>query len=148
MRLPGTLTTALAVTLLLSSCSSASSPVIRASATPSPTMSVPAFLEIGQQGADVLPDGVASRVDIAAESTRYQGDWGGREVFLGLKNNSSVCLIAGTANDPSSWEAGCGDGNEVVTWKSPSGDVVKYLPMTSSAIPEGWTRLSAHVFAM
>ncbi len=109
---------------------------------------MPAFLAGSQAGTDHLPDGVASAIDIGVDSSRYQGRWDGRDVFLAIKKNSSVCLVTGTPDAAESWAAGCGTGNEVVTWKFPDGGVVKYLPMTTSTTPEGWTRLSDYVFAM
>ena len=149
MRLPALLTTALAALLLLSSCApSSSSPDAHPSSPPSPSASSPAFLDHHQSAADLLPDGVADTVGVGQESTRYQGAWDGREVFLGVKDDSSVCLVTGVRDLPESWAAGCGTGNEVVTWKAEDGGVVKYLPIAGSATPAGWTRLSDFVFAM
>jgi len=148
MRLPALLTTALAALLLLSSCAPSSSPNAHPSSPPSPSASAPAFLAHDQLATDYLPAGVADTVGVEQDSTRYQGDWDGREIFLGVKEDSSVCLVAGIANHPESWTAGCGTGDEVVTWKADDGGVVKYLPIAGTATPAGWTRLSDFVFAM
>ncbi len=148
MRIPGVLAASLAATLLLSSCAPSSSPSAHPTSTPSLTASTPAFRTSSQSATDHLPAGVATAIEIGEDSTRYQGRWDGRDVFLAIKNSSSVCLVTGTSNDVTSWVAGCGTGNEVVTWTFPDGGVIKYLPMTASASPEGWTRLSEYVFAM
>jgi hypothetical protein len=148
MRLPVLLATALAAMLLLSSCAPSSTPDSRETSTPSPTVSMPAFLTSTQADGDALPDGIATPIDIGVTSTRYQGQWDGHDVYLGLRNDSSVCLVAGAGSDPANWVARCGTGNEVVTWTPPDGGIVKYLPITTSTTPQGWTRLSDYVFAM
>jgi hypothetical protein len=148
MRIPALAATALAALLLLSSCAPSSNPDAHRTSTPSPTASMPAFLSSTQLDSDVLPAGIADAIGVGDASTRLQGEWGGHEVFLALKNSSSVCLVTGTPDVPSSWQAGCGAGNEVVTVKATDGGMVKYLPMSTSATPEGWTRLSDYVFAM
>ena len=101
-----------------------------------------------QIAADALPSGVADTVGVVEDSTRYQGDWDGRQVFLGVTDTSSVCLVTGIPGHLDSWVAGCGAGNEVVTWNADDGGVVKYLPIAGTATPTGWTRLSDFVFAM
>jgi hypothetical protein len=148
MSIPGAFATALAAALLLSSCAPSSSPATEHTVQPTPTVSRPAFLLGDQDDADVLPENIADTVKVDPASTRFQGNWDGQQVYLGLKNSSSVCLITGVAGDDSSWAAGCGAGNEIVTDQLPDGGIVKYLPMTTSAAPAGWTRLSAYVFAM
>jgi len=148
MRIPALLTTALAALLLLSSCGPSSSPSAHPSSTPSPTASTPAFLAGTQLTSDQLPAGVADTVGVGQDSTRYQGDWDGRQIYLGVTDNSSVCLVTGIPDHLDSWVAGCGAGNEVVTWKADDGGVVKYLPIAGTATPEGWTHLSDFVFAM
>ncbi len=148
MRLPALLTTAFAALLLLSSCAPSSSPDAHPSSPPSPTASSPAFLAHNQLAADSLPVGIADTVGVGQDSTRYQGAWDGRDIFLGVKDDSSVCLVTGIPNHLDSWAAGCGTGNEVVTWKADDGGVIKYLPIAGTATPTGWTRLSDFVFAM
>jgi hypothetical protein len=143
----GAFATALAVALLLSSCAASSTPKADPG-TPSPTVSHPAFLAGEQLDADRLPSGIADSIRIDPDSTRYQGSWDGRQVFLAVKGTDSVCLVTALAGDDSSWKAGCGDGNGVVTDEFPDGATVKYLPMVTSAAPEGWTRLSDYVFVM
>ncbi len=109
---------------------------------------MPAFLAENQLASDDLPAGVADTVGVGPDSTRYQGDWDGRQIFLGITKKSSVCLLTGIPDRLDSWVAACGAGNEVVTWKADDGGVVKYLPIAGTATPEGWTRLSDFVFAM
>lgn len=147
MSIPGAFATALAVALLLGGCAPSSTPTTHPS-EPSPTVSQPAFMASGQSDLDRLPDGVATSIQITPDSSRFQGDWDGRQVFLAVKGADSVCLVTGVAADNSSWKAGCGDGNGVVTDELPDGATVKYLPMATSAAPEGWTRLSDYVFVM
>ncbi len=147
MSIPGAFATALAVALLLSSCAPSSTPTTLPR-TPSPTVSHPAFLGTEQLDADRLPDGVADSIRIDPDSTRYQGNWDGHQVFLAVKGTGSVCLVTALAGDNSSWKAGCGDGNGVVTDEFPDGATVKYLPMVTNAAPQGWTRLSDYVFVM
>lgn len=144
----GVAATVIAAVLLLSGCASSATATSSLSATPSPSASLPAFLAQNQLDVDRLPDGVAARVGIRADTTRLQGTWGDHEVFLALKGSSAVCLVTGIATNLASWQAECGAGNEIVTTELPDGDTVKYLPMTSSATPQGWTKLSDFVFAM
>lgn len=148
MSIPGAFATTLAAVLLLSSCAPSSAPVTEHTDAPTPTVSQPAFLQTDQGDDDLLPGDVAQTVSVDPTSTRFQGSWDGHQVFLALRDSSSVCLVTGLAGDDSSWASGCGTGNEVVTDRLPDGGVVKYLPMTTSATPAGWTRLSNHVFAM
>jgi hypothetical protein len=147
MSIRGSVATAIAVAVLLSGCAPSSTPTAR-SAEPTASASLPAFMASEQSDIDRLPDGVAESMRIEAESTRYQGSWGSRQVFLGVKPAGSVCLVMTTAKDPSKWTAACGDGGGVVTAELPDGTTAKYLPMVTQAAPEGWTRLSDYVFVM
>src|SRR4051812_37331055 len=94
--------TAIAVALLLSGCAPSATPTAHPAA-PSPTVSIPAFLAPAQGDIDRLPDGVAAGMRIDPETTRYQGTWDGRQVFLGVKSAGSVCLVMTTSSDPSKW---------------------------------------------
>ncbi|MEP6843029.1 MAG: hypothetical protein ABJA11_05880, partial [Pseudolysinimonas sp.] len=141
MSIPSAFATALAVALLLGGCAPSSTPTTHPG-TPRPTVSHPAFMAIVQSDIDRLPNGVADAIQIAPDSTRFQGTWDARQVFLAVKGADSVCLVTGLTGDDSSWKAGCGDGNGVVTDELPDGATVKYLPIVTSAAPEGWTRLS------
>jgi hypothetical protein len=138
---------AVAVAFLLSGCAPSSKPAAH-TAAPTPTVAAPGFLAAEQTDMDQLPDGVAEGMRIDPQTTRYQGSWDGRQVFLGVKSAGSVCLVMTTASDPSKWTAACGDGNGVVTDELPNGTTAKYLPMATKAAPEGWTRLSDYVFVM
>jgi hypothetical protein len=148
MRFPVLLATSLAALLLLSSCAPSTTPGARMTPTPSPTVSAPAFLAADQVESDYLPSGVAPQLGVGDDSTRYQGDWDGRQVFLAMKGVSTVCVVTGIPQNLPSWVASCGNGNEVVTWKADDGGTVRYLPMTTAATPTGWTRISDYVFAM
>ena len=66
----------------------------------------------------------------------------------GVVGGVATVLVMTTASDPSKWTAACGDGNGVVTDELPNGTTAKYLPMATTAAPEGWTRLSDYVFVM
>lgn len=136
---------AFALAVLLSGCAPSVSAVTRSPA-PSTPVAAPDFLAAEQSEADRLPDGVAEGMRIDPGSTRYQGSWDGRQVFLGVKNSGSVCLVMTTSSDPSKWTAACGDRNSVVIDELPNGTTAKYLPMATKAAPEGWTRLSDFVF--
>ena len=138
---------AIAAALLLSGCAPSTTPTTHP-ADPSPTVSHPAFLSSGQSDIDRLPDGVAASIRINPDSTRYQGVWDGRRIFLALKGSGSVCLVMGADDDDSDWTTGCGNGDEVVTDQLPDGATAKYLPMVTKAAPQGWTRLSDFVFVM
>jgi hypothetical protein len=146
MSIPRAIATALAAVALLSGCapSSTSAPA----SSPAASVSRPAFMSAEQSDADRLPDGVADDVHVTADSSRFQGDWDGREVFLAVQDDRSVCLVTGRAGDAGSWTSGCGEIAGVVTDELPDGGTVKYLPMATSAAPQGWTRLSDFVFAM
>jgi len=133
--------------LLLSGCAPSHPPTTHHT-EPTPTVSQPAFLTAAQTDADVLPDGVADGMRVDPASTRYQGTWNGRQVFLAVKPAGSVCLVMTTLRDADKWTAACGDGNGVVTDELPDGTTARYLPMATTAAPEGWTRLSAYVFVM
>ncbi|CAN5498487.1 hypothetical protein BH10ACT6_BH10ACT6_06760 [soil metagenome] len=148
MRIPALLATSLAALLLLCSCAPSTTPSAHATSTPSPTVSTPAYLATDQTASDILPSGVAATVGVDDDSTRYEGDWDGRQVFLGVRNDASVCLVTGIPEVAGSWVAQCGSGNEVITWKTEDGGIVKYVPIGTPATPQGWTRLSDFVFAM
>ncbi len=150
MSIPGAFATALAAVLLLSSCAPSPSPVTEhsESATPTPTASQPAFLATDQLDADRLPDGVAERMNVDPASSRYEGDWDQRHIYLARQSDDSVCLLSSPLDDPTAWRSGCGASNGVVTVQFSDGGTVKYLPITSSATPAGWTRLSDYVFVM
>ncbi len=148
MRLLGPTVTACAALLLLSSCAPSTSPSSQASPQPTPTATQPAFLAQTQSDSDRLPDDAADRVNIDPDSSRFQGDWDAHEVFLAIKDADSVCLVTGIRGQAQSWTSGCGAGNGVVTAEFPDGGVVKYLPIVTTAAPQGWTRLSDFVFAM
>jgi hypothetical protein len=133
--------------LLLSGCAPSTVPAPHHT-EPTPTVSRPAFLTSPQIDADVLPESVADGMHIDPASTRYQGSWNGRQVFLAVKSAGSVCLVMTTLYDADKWTAACGDGNGVVTDELPDGTTARYLPMVTTAAPEGWTRLSDYVFVM
>jgi len=147
MSLRGPVAAAVGCVLLLSGCAPSNSPSPQRT-EPTPTVSRPAFLTSPQTDADVLPEGVADGMHIDPGSTRYQGSWNGRQVFLAVKSAGSVCLVMTTLHDADKWTAACGDGNGVVTDELPDGTTAKYLPMVTTAAPEGWTRLSDYVFVM
>lgn len=147
MMIRGAVATALAAAMLLSGCAPSATPTAHPSA-PTPTVSHPAFLASDQGDADLLPAGIADSISIDPTSTRFQGSWDGHQVFLGVRGPDSVCLVTAVPGDESSWTTGCGAGNEVVTDEFPDGGTVKYLPMITSAAPQGWTRLSDFVFVM
>ena len=136
---------AFALAVLLSGCTP-SATAITHPPSPSPTVATPEFLATGQSEADRLPEGVAEGMRIDPDSTRYQGSWDGRQVFLGVKSSGSVCLVMTTLSDAGKWTAACGDRNSVVIDELPNGTTAKYLPMATKAAPEGWTRLSDFVF--
>jgi hypothetical protein len=149
MRTHGLLATAIAVTLLLGGCASSTShSAMHTAPSPSSTLSIPAFLSTLQTDADELPDGVSDRMQVDPTSSRYQGEWDEHRVFLATTSAGAVCVVTGIPDRSDTWASGCGAGNGVVTSEFPDGGVVKYLPMTTSAAPQGWTRLSDHVFAM
>src|ERR1700750_3064121 len=114
MRIRGAFATALAAALLLSGCAPSSPPTSHPS-TPTPSVSLPAFLASTQSNADLLPSGVADAIAIDPASTRYQGNWDGHQVFLAVKGTDSVCLVTAVPGDDTSWKTGCGAGNGVVT---------------------------------
>jgi hypothetical protein len=147
MSIRSLLATAIAAALLLSGCAPSTTPTVHP-ADPSPTVSHPAFLSSSQSDVDRLPEGVAESIRINPDSTRYQGFWDGRRIFLAVKGAESVCLVMAGAGDDSHWTAGCGNGDEVVTDQLPDGATAKYLPMVTKAAPQGWTRLSDFVFVM
>jgi len=147
MSLRALVATAVGCALLLSGCAPSITQTAHHTA-PTPTVSQPAFLTAPQTDADLLPDDVAKGMHIDPASSRYQGTWNGRQVFLAVKSAGSVCLVMTTLHDVNKWTAACGDGNGVVTDELPDGTTAKYLPMVTTAAPEGWTRLSDYVFVM
>ncbi|MEO6533338.1 MAG: hypothetical protein ABIO06_07160 [Pseudolysinimonas sp.] len=141
------LATASAAALLLSGCAPAATPTAHPSA-PTPTASHPAFLDSPQTDVDLLPGGISDSIRVDPNSSRIQGAWDSRQVFLAIRGANTVCLVTGIPGKDSSWRAGCGGGDGIVTDELPDGATVKYLPMVTKAAPEGWTRLSDYVFAM
>ncbi len=104
MSIPGAFATALAAVLLLSSCAPSSTPGAQHTpASPTPTVSQPAFLATDQLDADRLPDGVAARMNVDPDSTRYEGVWDQRRIYLARRSDDSVCLLSSPMDDAGSW---------------------------------------------
>ncbi|MCU1440541.1 MAG: hypothetical protein JWP85_1538 [Rhodoglobus sp.] len=72
--------------------------------------SAPAFLETEQQASDLLPVDLEG-FSMDPETTRYQGEWEGRDIYLGVGGTSTVYVISINPEEPSDWGAGSSIGN-------------------------------------
>ena len=61
-------------------------------------------LERAQTLDDILPLDAAT-VGVLAESTRYQGEWNGNDIYLALSAERVVYVISIPIDDPDSWSA-------------------------------------------
>jgi hypothetical protein len=100
----------------------------------------PGFAATPQVDADVLP---ASELmpSIDGASTRFQGHWDGRDVYLALTRNGSVAMVTVPGGTGSS------SGNSVLALSELSdveGDDVGlvYLPQGTSDLPDGWRAMT------
>lgn len=53
---------------------------------------------------DILPLD-AALVGVLAESTRYQGEWNGNDIYLALDADQVVFVISIPIDDPEAWSA-------------------------------------------
>jgi hypothetical protein len=107
--------------------------------------STPAFLATPQVDEDVVTEMNVSVVGITPESTRFQGEWEGREVYLGVIDESTVALILGVPGAADTWGTMSSSGNVVLGFSLTEEVTLKYLPQGTGSIPEGWEALSDFV---
>jgi hypothetical protein len=104
--------------------------------------SAPTFLETEQQASDVIPVELAG---IGPETTRYQGEWEGRHIYLGVGGTSTVYVISMNPDDPSDWGAGSSIGNTPIglsPWLDGEEVGLIYLPQGPAPTPDGWEAFS------
>jgi hypothetical protein len=103
----------------------------------------PGFLDTEQLPDDV-PAGGLDGLPIDPASTRFQGEYGGSQYFLGTGHDGlSVYTLINDPNDPTSWAAGTGGGGNSPVGTGPwIGDdddtLLVYLPQGTDNPPEGW----------
>lgn len=142
----------LACALLLSGCAVggdpvAASPGVELVVSTVPSDSVPGFLSEPQDEFDVVDEFDVAATGVDPASIRFQGEWGGREIFLGVSGKTTVNLIVGIDGDPGEWGTGRSIGNAVIgtnpDWTSKSGETtLQYVPQGTEEVPEGWSALS------
>lgn len=151
--LPGILAvTALGAALALSGCAS-TSPVgsaldaaLVSSVDPSTR---PAFLDTPQTDADLL-EGDTCAFGVDPDSLRYQGDWEGGAIYLGVTGESTVVVVTVDLADPALCSAGQSTGNTPVASGSNRSEErwLAYAPHGSDSPPEGWRAFSPHMIAL
>jgi hypothetical protein len=53
---------------------------------------------------DILPLDAAT-VGVLAESTRYQGEWNGNDIYLAVGTDGTACVLSIPIDDPDAWSA-------------------------------------------
>jgi hypothetical protein len=131
------------VAVLLSGCASVTGGgLVTSDIDPS---SKPAFLAIAQEPSDIVDEiDVASR-GIDPGTTRFQGEWEGHDVYLGVSGESTVNVITGVPGDEDTWGSGSSNGNVVIGYGLYEEITMQYLPHGSANPPEGWTALSDYM---
>lgn len=81
-------------------------------------------------------------------STRFQGRWEGKEVFLGVSGDNTVNIITGVEGESEGWGAGRSVGNTVLGFSNADEVSLQYLPQGSDTPPEGWSALSDWVIVL
>ncbi|CAN5370342.1 hypothetical protein BH09ACT4_BH09ACT4_18440 [soil metagenome] len=107
--------------------------------------SAPAFLDSPQTQADVINDLDVGIFGVNTESIRYQGEWKGLSVYLGVAGTAGVHIITGTPGDSHSWGSGSTGGNAVIGLDMSADSGLQYLPQGTADIPDGWVVLSDYV---
>lgn len=135
---------------VLSGCSASApvDPLAEVMASDVDPRTPPAFLDSPQLEADVLPgDGAISGIE--PDSTRYQGEWGGRDIYLGVSGTSTVNLVTVDPSETKSWSVGSSTGNSPLGTSAWDDDDVTlvYLPQGSASAPEGWEAFSPYMIA-
>ena len=107
--------------------------------------STPAFLGTTQRNSDLIDDLDVTAFGVVPASLRYQGEWEGLSVYLGVSGISTVHVITGRPGDPDTWGSGSSEGNTVIGLGRTDETTLQYLPQGTSEVPEGWHALSPHV---
>ena len=112
-----------------------------------PSSSVPDFLAEAQDESDIVDEFDVTSFGVAVNSIRFQGEWGGREIFLGVSGEATVNFLVGVDDEPTEWGVGRSIGNSVIgtntDWLDQTGrTTVQYLPQGTEEVPEGWSALS------
>lgn len=106
--------------------------------------SPPGFLATEQRPIDRLSDEMVTIGNLDPASSRFQGEWKGRQYFLAVQGDNGVHVVNGIAGDDRSWGVWGGAGNAVLGSSDGDGTLtMQYLPQGTSVIPDGWTALSA-----
>ena len=109
--------------------------------------STPGFVSEPQRVDDVVDEIDVTSAGVDLGSIRFQGEWGGKEIFLGVSGENTVNLIVGADSEPTEWGTGKSIGNSVIgtntDWADKTGrTTVQYIPQGTQNVPEGWFALS------
>jgi hypothetical protein len=127
--------------VLLTACSGAPTP------TPTPEGTTPPFIAAVDDGTHVIPDDAISRLELDADSIRYQGDWHLRNVYLANTTGSlDACVVAGDPNDPATFAKACGRDAFAIAMNNYG--TFRYSPAGFPAGTEGATALGPWVTAI
>jgi hypothetical protein len=108
--------------------------------------STPAFMSDVQRLDDILPL-FAGEVAVDPASTRYQGEWEGRDVYLAVAHGNIVHVVSIPHENCEKWEDRSSFGNVVIGISAHAEEepTLLYLPHGTDAVPAGWRALSSYV---
>lgn len=108
--------------------------------------SAPAFLGAVQRLDDILPI-LGHHVGVDPESTRYQGEWDGRDIYLAVAHDNIVHVIAIPHDEPADWTSVSSFGNVVIGIRARgAADVgLLYRPQGTAEAPAGWRAFSPYL---
>jgi hypothetical protein len=106
--------------------------------------STPEFIDSMQDRQDVLPASIEATA-FDASSSRYQGEWDHKDVYLALgAGGGNVNLIYVPIDNPDLVGTGSAVGNSVLAASKEGVDEIGlvYLPQGTTHLPRGWSALS------
>ena len=101
---------------------------------------VPGFVVEEQDQRDVIDDFDVTGLGVDPATTRYQGQWHGRDIYLGVAGDFTVYVLNASLENPEDWGSGSSVGNSVLGMGDPVS--LQYLPQGTAVVPDGWRALS------
>jgi hypothetical protein len=101
---------------------------------------VPGFVSEKQVERDVIDGFDVTELGIDPATTRYQGEWDGQDVYLGITGGSAVQVVTVSLDNPEEWWSGTSVGNSVLGLGDPV--TLQYLPQGTEVVPDGWRAMS------
>ncbi|WP_166868314.1 hypothetical protein [Salinibacterium sp. ZJ70] len=147
-RIRGILTlSALGAALALGGCTP-SSPLDRVLESSVDPAAPPSFLDVPQADTDIPPGDIdIADFGVVPDSLRYQGDWEGESIYLGVKGGSTVVVVRGERARPEQYGVSHSVGNTPFAIGSAHSEDrwLAYLPQGTGDVPEEAHPFSPHM---